>query len=431
MEEIKFNGVWWLPDNPSQKIVGVLEFTKKHGFQLSLTGVLGERTAALREKRLPIILGNVWDSDLGEKVTLKDCWVNKFSLGSLGLPREEYQVELAFVGDHLAKEEDFLFSALRVSFSGLSSWAARYSGLSHSDIPRTMDHPAGGFELKWVPSKPIAGEIPGGNIRLVLGSTRSFPSVREVTVKENLRFVITTDQPLASEVIHMKYVFPLENFLTLATGHPNALLYYSLRQPGSQEDIHVMGRRVFDDSDAATDLLPHKMIFSLADVADRAIPLIGRWFEVCERLRGVCNPYFSSLLQPNIFVDLRFLTVFQSLEVYARSRGYGDVQHPGQHLSEQFTKLLEDHWACIDSLFFENSSSGAATELMRYRNFVVHRDSGLGEQSNYGETLFWWTQRLRFLLTACLLTELGIPADEQTTFFRRNELFTHIVGLKG
>jgi hypothetical protein len=188
---------------------------------------------------------------------------------------------------------------------------------------------------------------------------------------------------------------------------------------------------VFHDDGPATDLSSHQMLFSLEDIKQRTIELIGRWFEISERLRGVCNPYFGILYKPKSYVDTRFLTVYQSLEVYDRLRretSGDDTPSIGPSKGEHLARLIHEHASTVAPLF-EGNIHDAVTNLIHYRNFVVHRDSSIGDDPEYGRKLFWLTQRLMFLMKACFLTELGIPDEEQLKFFRRNQMYLHILSL--
>lgn len=429
MKQFTYNGVWWLPESPSAQVAGTLQFSKEEGLQLSLFGVLGEHGAIVGEKRIPIIVGAVWDSPLGEDVTLTGSWAKGITFGSVGLTREEYHVDRAFIGRHLENDQSFSFSHLKISLSGLSSWAHNYTGFGQKYITKTADHRAG-FEIQWISPEPISGKIPGGDLLLGLGAKMSMLA-RDWSIKEQIGLSITVEQPQSADGLNAKYVYPLQNFLTLATDHPNALVAFSVRQPDSNDDIHVIGARVFDDTEAAEGLTPHKMIFSLNDVRDRATEIIGRWIEASERLSRICNVYFGSLYQPGAFVDMRFLAVFQALEVYERSLpdSVGAANPPGSRLREQFIHLVENHNQAVSPLFGKDVASAVA-ELLTYRNDLVHRNTDLVRQPDYSEQLFWWLQRLQFLMKACLLTELAVPGEEQLRFFSQNQMFVHIAALR-
>jgi hypothetical protein len=127
------------------------------------------------------------------------------------------------------------------------------------------------------------------------------------------------------------------------------------------------------------------------------------------------------------------MLVCQSLEVYQRKRqpaSEGDRGFSDVVFGEQVAELLEEHRATVGPLFGKETRQ-AIPELTRYRNYVICHDFQAGTDADYGAKMFWLTQKLMFLMKACLLTELGIPSEHQLKFFQRNRMYVHLLGLVG
>ena len=77
---------------------------------------------------------------------------------------------------------------------------------------------------------------------------------------------------------------------------------------------------------------------------------------------------------------------------------------------------------------FGDDPHAAITNLINYRNYMLHRADDVSDEANYGESVYWKTQRLMFLMKACLLTELGFSDTEQSSFFDRHEEYAHLLG---
>lgn len=428
MQEFRCNGIWWLPQNPSDKVAGELHFSDEASAHLALAGVFGEPAQRFEEKSVPIILGLAWDCPLGNLVTLRDCRVKGMKIGMPGISREEYFADRLFFGSHLTSEEEFSFSELIIALSGLPSWADDLTGLAQSDAPAGEGH-RGGFEIRWLRPEPISGEIPGGHVTLGVGAKLTTVR-REWSIREDVRFHIACERPQSDDELSQRYSYPLQNLMTLATDHPNALVEFKVKRPNGRDYIRVLGPRIFHDEDAAADLLRHKMLFSLKDVRSRAVELISKWIDVSQRLKGACNPYFSIHYKPGSFVDTKFLAVFQSLEVYYRER------HPeifptvpaGVSLQDFLPGLLQEHWDGVGPLFGRTPAE-AATEVVQFRNCVVHGYPDLMNKPDYGEKLYWLTQKLMFLMKGCLLRELGFSVEDQLKLFRQNQLHVHLLSL--
>ena len=315
--------------------------------------------------------------------------------------------------------------------SGLPSWANSLRGLSYRRIPADEAHRIG-FEIRWLPPKPVAGRIPGGDLTIRVGAEISADR-RQQSIKEEVSFLISCEQPGSDRDLNAKFVYPIQNFMTLATDTPNTLIDFTVSRAGSPDNVHALGARIFHDDEAAMGLFPYSMLFSLSDVEDRAVDLISKWLDISERLSEVCNLYFRLQYQPDSFVETRFLLVCQSLEVYQRKRqpaSKGDRGFSDAVFGEQLAKLLEEHRATVGPLF-GNEIGKAISELTKYRDYVVCHDFRAGTDADYGATMFWATQKLVFLMKACLLTELGISSEDQSKFFQRNRMYVHLLGLAG
>jgi hypothetical protein len=322
MQEFDCDGIWWLPENPSDKVAGRLHFSDDKGGGVSLTGHLGELGLNFSEKSVPIIIGLVWDCPLGNIVTLKSCRVRGIKVGLPGISREAYFADRLFFGSHLETEKDFQFSELSVVPSGLSSWASTFTGLKYNYLPTEGGNP-GGIEMRWIRPEPIAGDILGGHV--TLGLAAHFPMEhRNWSMREELRIQISLAQPQSVDDLNRNYVYPIQNLMTLATDKPNALIEFSVRRPNAKEDIHVLGARVYSNNAKATGLLRHHMLFSAEDVMGRTVELIGNWMEFSPRMSDVCNLYFGVLYKPESFVDTQFFHVFQALEVYQKLKRKSD-----------------------------------------------------------------------------------------------------------
>jgi hypothetical protein len=429
MQTFECPGIWWLPEDASKKIAGTLHFSDEKGVDLSLAGVFGEPSTTLEKGKLPIVLGQIWDCAIGETATLKGCQLRASHFGSHAIAREEYFAERLFIGSHLETEKDFFFSKFSIQLSGLPSWANTLRGLSFRQV-RGDETNRGGFEIKWTSPTPIAGRIPGADLNLSVGAVISGDR-RQRSIKEEVKFVVSCDPPASDHDLNARFVYPLQNFMTLATDHPNALVDLTVTRPGTRDDVRVFGSRVFHDVEAAADLLPYGMLFSLGDVEDRAVDLINKWIDISQRLSDVCNLYFRLQYQFDSFVETKLLLLCQCLEVYQREREPPHADNRGSSdfvFDEQFEELLEEHRTTIGPLF-GNEIPQAISDVIRYRNYVTCHDFKAGSDSGYGLKIFWLTQKLMFLMKACLLTELGIPSEHQLKFFQHNQMYVHLLGL--
>src|ERR1051325_379231 len=241
MQEFHCEGIWWLPTAASDTVGGTLTFSHTSGLTLSLFGVLGESTGFTTEKVAPIILGIAWDCPVGQLLTLTNCRQSNFSMGFPGINREAYHCERLFAGAHLEQEEEFLFSRAVVEFSSLSSWADCLTGFIRSNEGDTRK-----VGLEWDSPEVISGLVPGGSVSLFVEATRSWAR-RKSSIEEVVRFSIECNEPISAEEIDKAYVYPLQNFLPLATDRPNALVEFSVSQSNKRNPINLIYSMVYQE----------------------------------------------------------------------------------------------------------------------------------------------------------------------------------------
>ena len=88
-------------------------------------------------------------------------------------------------------------------------------------------------------------------------------------------------------------------------------------------------------------------------------------------------------------------------------------------LRRRVKELLDHTRPAIPDLIPDRSSF--ANTVVNTRNYYVHYDPGLRDAAAQGVDLYWLTQKVDFVLLACLLLEMGFSADRCAYLFRRNQ----------
>jgi hypothetical protein len=456
MESFEYSGVWWVADDPSARVAGVLRFTSDKGLILDLLGTFGKPSWRERPNPIPrcIIVGIVFDSPLGDFVTLKGCRNVGYSTRSSGLNTESYRSALAFFGGHLSKPDDFLFSKCRLEASGLSGWADHRTGIQ-SEYDKLDGSGGLQFNLAFKRPPSLDAEIPGGMLHLDNGFSHS-STLREHTVKEQVAIGITSNEPLGEVEWNLRFVYPLLNFLTLATDTPNALKKWSLSKSElTSPSLNVVMQRVFNGSAKDLDVSPDRMLLPLEGYEGRFPGMISRWLVVAEEYRDTCNTFFALRYDPGAYVDVRLLAISQALELYHARRANvarsGSIVLPAEILaqlspkaqtqlrrwaesltvdnfSETLRKLADEHKTTLIPLSPNGELHGLLDEVVKLRSYVLHRDSFLGAQETYSHKLYLATETLSCLMKSCFLAELGFTPKERETLFQRNAMYGFLLG---
>jgi hypothetical protein len=151
-------------------------------------------------------------------------------------------------------------------------------------------------------------------------------------------------------------------------------------------------------------IISHEMLFSFVDIAEDFEKCLRNWFRKSEILRPVYDLYFGTLYAPSPYMEPEFLSIIQAMESYHR-RIYGKTLSLRKRLEETWQKyadvmdrLIDDHNQFID-------------DLVNTRNYLTHYDKKKRAKAKHGRELFVLTQKVRSMLQACLLTELGLSME--------------------
>jgi len=436
-ESFECSGLWWLPDNSEDRVAGVLRFSPEDGLVLNLLGMLGSRGGGVGIKSYEIVFGSVYDSPMGQTVTLKGCRLVRYTETFSGINAEGYRADLAFFGQHLKDSNDFLFSECDVGTSALSDWVAPLTGFQ-VDVAAV----GGEWRLHYVPPEPLIAELPSGVIKLVLGA-KTKSTLRNRTIEEEVRFRITTREPIGEQEWNDQYVFPLLNFLTLATDVSNALTRWEFEASEGSFRVKVLPRlvvtRIGKKEEALQPLIPLD--------GGKFPRLVVGWLDVHKKYRDSCNVFFALRYAPGPYTDMRFLGISQALVLYQAKRMNVDlpvsIEPPSEVMSQlppktqeqlrswakdlmadsfrrTIAQLAEEHQKTLLPLA-QNNVEKLVECIMSFRNYVLYRAAP--RPKRYTAGLYLVTETLFCLMKSCFLAELGYAAEERAALFQANAMY--------
>jgi hypothetical protein len=456
MRSFQATGIWWSPEHPSKTVAGTLHFSDEEGLYLALIGTLSDAQRLTREKR-PVILGSVFDLPGGQQITLRDCQQRRLSMGAPGFSREEYLVNRAFLGGHLETDTAFKFRGTQLKLCGLPEWAEGFTGI-HFPLMPTKNEP---YQLMYTRPESLIAQVPGGQVTLGV-----YPSVthtaRRCVLEEDLAFDIECEEPRSDIDFNTRYVYPLQNFVTLAGGRPAAVREFSVlpdRAAGESNAplrLQVAGPRVFSEERYDAEKITSFPLFLLPDVKMRFAEVIRRWLQISDKFADTCNLYFGIQYMRKSYLDTRLLAVVQSLELYqAHREGSGERQKqegqrykrvlnglaedrewlrlrlgPQPHVpfSETLAALVDEHGVVLDPLYGGDRNGFVAAACAAY-DYILHRRLVAEKAPQSDEDLYWLMERLRIVMKDCFLSELEFATEERNRIFNTNRLYQHLRGL--
>ena len=87
------------------------------------------------------------------------------------------------------------------------------------------------------------------------------------------------------------------------------------------------------------DVSPRDMLFTLPDIRPRFSEFVNAWFSRDETLQSLYDLYFGTARSPSMYVEHRFLNMFQALESYDR-RTFKPAPERVQAHSERLSRIL-------------------------------------------------------------------------------------------
>jgi hypothetical protein len=442
---------WWQPSNPNKVLPGVLVEDEAHGWILQLDGTFEELDlSALARTGEPVMIPwklpdgfrvLVGTTSGGQLISLVDCQVLEGSLpfagsrGSLKL----WPTVLIY-GVHFDSAEDFRLTSLSIRYSNLDAWVAT-SGFS-------VTFGTAPFAVEARYSKPDSIESSlSENLKLCIefsASGPSLPAVTDVSITQRSWLTITSTADLSYQQI-VRYVSGFADLIALGVGEP----LRPLEMSGTCNALNPSGAQVSASIDLihnrepivskSREVRPWDMLFTLPDIRSRFGEFVNAWFSRNESLQSLYSLYFGTLRSPSLYVEHRFLNMFQALESYNR-RTFKPTPEKIQAHSDRLSRILNAVDA-KDRKWLKNrlrhSNEPAAAQRIELivanlnagwllsdqdialaadlRNYYTHFDSKVEQRLPPLKTRFLimhnLSVRLRVLCELVLLDALGFSPD--------------------
>ena len=458
MKAFDCTGVWWLPAGEKDRLVGTLYVSDTGQLNLKVVGTLSAAGLSATNN-IPVILGAVTDCPLGTKISLTRLFRRSHTSGSSGVEREGYYAHLAYFGDHLDDESDFRFQSVRLKLSGLAEWSHHLSGFADQSVWGGVGENVPLLHYV-MPTSPRA-DVPSGQILLGFGMSSS-SGLGERVFREEVSLSLSLNAAATLYEINDRYVYPLQNFLTLASDSAQEVTSLSVGRGvlAWPSGIHVIGERIQPNVNPEDTKPVHyiHMLFTLQDLGERFPVVMGRWLEMADKYSAAFAIYFGIQYAPLAYLDFTFLGVVQSIALYFMRRQDGQAMRAEEgcrlkavlaKLSEAETDwllkhlgdspfppfedilgvLLQEHGAELDPLI-SGRRQEFINEVLTMLRYAIHRESTAIAAAKVGSELYSLTETLRFVMKACLLREMGFTDQERVALFGRNRIYDYLRGLE-
>lgn len=444
MKSFEYHGLWWLPNYPEHKVAGFLTFSQEGNFTLETIGALRPPNTPKGIYFLDLINGDIVG---GKKITLVDCSQIYHSHNTSNeIESSKYKVSIAYEGIHFKNYSELTFSHAYVIYTYLWEWAG-VSGLQ-SSLGKGIS-PID--SITYSPPKDIYVQHNDTRISIIF---RANPNIeRKIgTLKEwtQLSFYNPTERTF--EQISKDFIFPLQTLITLGTTKPNFVeAMYFVKESVSLYPIQVYYQQRFYQTNSDDIFDNSNLLFNLLDFQNKVGNLFEDWLNLAGEIDEVLQLFFRSKVSPDLYSELRFLTLAQALETFHRRRRQGAILSKDSHkqkmneiiqnvpdnykkwlkealafsneksLKIRLTELMDEAFEVMQPLL--NNKEEFIKKVRDTRNYLTHFDQRMKDKTATDSELHWMTEKLSILLQSCLLKEINITATEQLNLFNRNRFY--------
>ena len=206
IEEFEYDGIWWLPENPNNKVSGKLKFHPVKGLKLQLIGSF-KRLNNLNTFLQPSIILGITSN--GKIITLYKCYESQSHMSVPGFLSSSFIANFAFLGCHFEKEEEIRFDFLSLNYSHLEEWTGITGFQFNTDSKK--------YEVTYSFPKKVEAKIGNLSIFLDYEFTQNMNLPKEVNLKHTAFIKIKPSKSLHFND-YQDVCYHIQNFLSLAIG---------------------------------------------------------------------------------------------------------------------------------------------------------------------------------------------------------------------
>lgn len=361
LEPREYEGYWWLPDDPDDKLTGTLSFSQED-IRLELLGAFKSVVVASVPRAGQVV---AFGSDFGslpdqaritgvirghDFVSLEDC--TGFSPDVM-LPRRSehdvittsYRPKFVLVGAGYDADEEVAFDEVSMRFSDLETWVDR-SGFDQNVA--FGDSGVSSMTVTYTELEPIEVQVDEGT-RLRIEFPWSWSGharhMTEFHITQGASFRLSFGTPANLERA-LTYVTQLRSFVALAVGGPVRVLGVHgvhRAEPESEADpqsgrpprdinVELLYRLVGLPDEPSRKPYPDEMLFTLREAEPRLEEILRTWFSQQERLGPVLVRYFHLIHTTPSSRESEFENLVRVLETHHR-RTHGPAGRDDAYLA--------------------------------------------------------------------------------------------------
>jgi len=422
-DPFEYKGYWWKPDDPDNKVAGVLTYKPGESITLELIGTFDKENDAvvafLNKSEESVIHGALGNA---KKVTLLKCHPSGSVNLSSFFPIIRYTCIYCFIGrcySGMDEEGDF---RMTVHFPELSYWC--HPGVLRETFMKNKEQKGQIISLSFEAlfgGKTLADvELDDGyTIQLKAGaSLGGDPALLSNEIGQSSWLEISRNEKVSFNQL-LSHIYKFEEFLSIATMRvveSSEITIYDEEyyQEYNDGEKHHHGIYFFSShwkgkDNEKVDTL--KFLFGYDDIKDRLGEMMRLWYADKNDMYPVRSNLVDSLEKKRMFSNMDFLILARALDGYCiRSKYKGSFTNRMKTVIENFSDILHIR---KDNIKVE--------ELVDSRDYYAHFMPRKGKKHVLdGFELHDLTQKVRRLVICCVLSDLGLDNTIIDTIFKNS-----------
>lgn len=416
-KDLTYHGHWWLPNNPSNRIAGVLYLTKKGGMKLLLMGMFdadirNDYQFTFADHKL--VLGEIIPG--GAPVTLWSCkeierkspYIESTAKGT----SQKFMMSAVLFGFHIQSPEEFTFKYFEFSTTYLTDW----TGYRKFDISFDKEKST----ITEHEDQKVKANFNSDAIILTTWGRVSFGKDHSTTQRTSVEIEYSKPAPIDNFV--NEYLNPIIDFIQFGTSHLNSVIYLNATPAGHSKSEKLFITNHFDRINYSQESFQQNVLFRLSEFEGLHENLITSWLLLHEEIPHVFKLYFDSIHIGFQFQATKFLNLIQAVESYHAVRENDDNK---TFLRERIKSLIND----TDNLFSDIviQEDNFIADLIDTRNYYTHYNKSKKTKAAVDLKLDALIHIARLLLTYHFLIRCNIDKAKAKELITRGQYWS---GLK-
>lgn len=422
-DPFEYKGYWWKPDDPDNKVAGVLTYKPGESITLELIGTFDKENDAvvafLNKSEESVIHGALGNA---KKVTLLKCHPSGSVNLSSFFPIIRYTCIYCFIGrcySGMDEEGDF---RMTVHFPELSYWC--HPGVLRETLMKNKEQKGQiislSFEALFGGKTLTDVELDDGyTIQLKAGaSLGGDPALLSNEIGQSSWLEISRNEKVSFNQL-LSHIYKFEEFLSIATMRvveSSEITIYDEEyyQEYNDGEKHHHGVYFFSShwrgkDNEKVDIL--KFLFGYDDIKERFGDMMRLWYADQNDMCPVRSNLVDSLEKKRVFSNMDFLILARALDGYCiRSKYKGSITNRMKAVIEKFSDITRIK---RDNINVE--------ELVDSRDYYAHFMPRERKQHILdGFDLHGLTQKVRRLVICSVLSDLGMDNTAIDSIFKNS-----------